>query len=237
MKTCSRCEFPKPLGSFVKCTFTKSGLGPHCLECDRNRVAARRTDPKVKEQARRSALAYRDANLESQQRRDRLAKQEKQAWLNSLKSNRCTDCQGVFPACCMDFDHVRGEKIKGVGQLLGCTKERVLEEIAKCDLVCACCHRLRTKEQLWATTSNPHRRKFHAKIAALKEGKSCADCRGQFPSVAMDFDHVQEGKIQTIARMRSASWAQVVEELAKCELVCANCHRIRTQARKVNRAA
>jgi peptide subunit release factor 1 (eRF1) len=46
---------------------------------------------------------------------------------------------------CMEFDHVRGEKVIGVGRM---ANQRfpitaIDEEIAKCDLVCANCHRLR----------------------------------------------------------------------------------------------
>jgi hypothetical protein len=46
----------------------------------------------------------------------------------------------------MDFDHVRGEKkfnIKQAAQRRLGTRA-LLEEIAKCELVCANCHRLRT---------------------------------------------------------------------------------------------
>lgn len=45
----------------------------------------------------------------------------------------------------MDFDHVRGRKLKAVGQLLTSRSLDVIRrEIAKCDLVCAICHRKRT---------------------------------------------------------------------------------------------
>lgn len=189
MKTFSRCEESKSLDAFVKCTFTKSGYGPHCLECDRKRVAERRKDPVVRSQTIAYSLNYRSNNLGSIRSRDRETMRSKQAWVNSFKTGPCVDCLMIFPPCCMDFDHVRGSKFKGVGQLLGYSRERILREIAKCDLVCACCHRIRTKEQRWLTTSNSHRRKFHAKIAVLKD-KPCLDCRGNFQPVAMDFDHI-----------------------------------------------
>lgn len=71
--------------------------------------------------------------------------QTKQEQLNALKSGPCTDCGGSFPPECMDFDHVRGEKIAGVSQLLTRSRLRAVAEIAKCELVCANCHRIRTK--------------------------------------------------------------------------------------------
>ena len=62
-----------------------------------------------------------------------------------LKNKPCMDCWGWFEPCQMDFDHRPGEiKIDGIANLYGRCKEGILDEIAKCDLVCANCHRLRT---------------------------------------------------------------------------------------------
>lgn len=44
----------------------------------------------------------------------------------------------------MDYDHVRGEKIKDISDMWAGDKDLILAEIAKCDLVCANCHRIRT---------------------------------------------------------------------------------------------
>lgn len=45
----------------------------------------------------------------------------------------------------MDFDHQR-DKLKAVSQMAqnGYGEERILKEIAKCEIVCAVCHRIRT---------------------------------------------------------------------------------------------
>ena len=66
-----------------------------------------------------------------------------------------------------------------------------------------------------------------------KLGKPCADCKGTFPPCAMDYDHLpQFRKVDTISQLvRWGSPHRVFAELAKCELVCKNCHAIRTQAR------
>ena len=66
-------------------------------------------------------------------------------FVNELKDNPCMDCGGKFPPCAMDYDH-RDPSIKkhGVGTMLTSTKETILADIAKCDLVCANCHRVRT---------------------------------------------------------------------------------------------
>ena len=67
-------------------------------------------------------------------------------FLDSLKGSPCFDCKNRFIPCVMDFDHRPGEKkLSGVSQMsrLG-SKKLILKEVAKCDLVCANCHRIRT---------------------------------------------------------------------------------------------
>ena len=63
--------------------------------------------------------------------------------------------------------------------------------------------------------------------------RPCADCGGHFPPFIMDFDHVRGDKMAEISKLRGAraSRARLEAELAKCEVVCANCHRRRTQLR------
>lgn len=67
--------------------------------------------------------------------------------VNAFKATTpCYDCHVLFPAICMDFDHVRGTKVRDISAMLASTsasKTRILAEIAKCELVCANCHRIR----------------------------------------------------------------------------------------------
>ena len=79
---------------------------------------------------------------------------ERRQWLNTFKDVPCMDCGRKYPPECMDFDHVRGEKKFDIGTRAGSgKKEHILEEIAKCDLVCANCHRTRTKIRVWERDS------------------------------------------------------------------------------------
>ena len=64
--------------------------------------------------------------------------------IDALKNSPCVDCGGSFEACVMDFDHVRGVKKDDVSRMARYKLSTILEEIAKCDLVCANCHRIRT---------------------------------------------------------------------------------------------
>jgi hypothetical protein len=57
----------------------------------------------------------------------------------------------------------------------------------------------------------------------------CTDCGQRYPHYVMDFDHVGEKTINP-AQIASRGWGneRIEAELARCEVVCANCHRIRT---------
>lgn len=62
----------------------------------------------------------------------------------------------------------------------------------------------------------------------------CEDCGKDYPHYVMDFDHLPEfDKEMDISQMyKWGSWTKVVDEIMKCELVCSNCHRVRTWNRK-----
>lgn len=84
----------------------------------------------------------------------RVRKDNLKDWFKELKSGPCADCGNKFPFPCMDFDHRDGTtKTRNVAILVGdgYSKTRILEEIAKCDLVCANCHRIRTQNRGWNT--------------------------------------------------------------------------------------
>ena len=68
----------------------------------------------------------------------------------------------------------------------------------------------------------------------LKHNKTCVDCGENYPYWMMDFDHLGEvPKLFTIGEYRKVgvSLEKVLEEVDKCEIVCANCHRNRTHFR------
>lgn len=59
----------------------------------------------------------------------------------------------------------------------------------------------------------------------------CADCGHRFHHVAMDFDHLgKEPKFMNVSTMKgqSRTLASIKREVKKCQVVCSNCHRVRT---------
>ena len=63
----------------------------------------------------------------------------------------------------------------------------------------------------------------------------CTDCKVKYPPYVMHWDHVRGTKRENIADTVRRKWsvASIKKELAKCELVCANCQAERTHVRSV----
>lgn len=91
-------------------------------------------------------LAYRQENAQQIKEKLTFLQAEKRAVVAAAKDRPCADCGENWPTVAMDFDHVRGEKKYGIAHMAGGphSMKALLEEIAKCEVVCACCHRIRT---------------------------------------------------------------------------------------------
>lgn len=91
-------------------------------------------------------------------------------------------------------------------------------------------HYLRNKED-YKKRAKAQRLRNVQRVADLKAG-ACMDCEGKFHHAAMQFDHARGSKVKDISKMvRRSSWAAVLREIKKCDLVCANCHAVRTWTR------
>lgn len=72
-------------------------------------------------------------------------------------------------------------------------------------------------------------------VRKIKESNPCTDCGEYYHYSQMDFDHLNDKK-HSIARLANseASIKTIKLEIEKCELVCSNCHRMRTWIRLQN---
>ena len=82
------------------------------------------------------------------------------------------------------------------------------------------------------------RKKRRTYIKELRS-KPCSDCKKSYPWYVMEFDHCRGTKSFSIAesQSRGISIDKLHKELEKCDLVCGNCHSIRTYNRKVENIA
>lgn len=123
-RRCNICQAVKPAREFRRHAGATGGRIANCRECRdvRDRPA----------QVKRRRLKY-----------DRVRR-----YVDAQKARPCSDCGGRFPPECMDFDHVRGTKSFGIGgRGSGQTLERLADEVAKCEVVCANCHRIRSRKR------------------------------------------------------------------------------------------
>lgn len=90
------------------------------------------------------------------------------------------------------------------------------------------------------TYQNRARAELRDKVQAIKMAEGCVDCGYDAHPEALHFDHLPgHEKVHPIAVLvvRAASWERIAAEIAKCEVVCANCHAIRTANRRKNEVA
>jgi Zn finger protein HypA/HybF involved in hydrogenase expression len=80
-----------------------------------------------------------------------------------------------------------------------------------------------------ADKNSKFRRTARVYIAEVKRNATCADCGGKYPPCVYHFDHVP-GRGEKRFNLGSGDYSlkAVQDEIAKCDIVCANCHAIRT---------
>jgi ADP-ribose pyrophosphatase YjhB (NUDIX family) len=71
----------------------------------------------------------------------------------------------------------------------------------------------------------------HCVVREIKEASPCQDCGVKYPYYVMDFDHRENKKFIISTAYLRRGINIIFEEIKKCDLVCSNCHRQRTQNR------
>tara|TARA_R110000796_G_scaffold23944_2_gene68505 strand:+ start:3628 stop:3981 length:354 start_codon:yes stop_codon:yes gene_type:complete len=81
--------------------------------------------------------------------------------------------------------------------------------------------------------NNKQRVKNRDYVKLIKESSCCVDC-GEVNNIVLEFDHIKGEKLKNISNMVNESYSikSIQEEINKCELRCANCHRIVTHTRR-----
>lgn len=93
-----------------------------------------------------------EARRKSARQSSKKLREKRQQIIFEAKAKPCVDCGSEYPPDVMDLDHVRGTKIAALSHFVsGKAKapegmsytEAIFAEIAKCDVRCSNCHRLR----------------------------------------------------------------------------------------------
>lgn len=175
MKKCSSCKSDLDESMFCKDARSKDGLAYSCRSCrkiaqgkipterkrqqqsewqKKNRdLLNKRQREKYKEnpEKRKSiAAAYRAANTDAVRERSRKYKAESREMVSEYKASRGCESCGVKDPRVLDLHHSKREdKIMAVSQLISkASKESVMNEMLKCRVLCANCHRIEHAEEI-----------------------------------------------------------------------------------------
>jgi hypothetical protein len=251
---CPSCQRYQPASDFNRESGRSSGLSTRCREAQaahRSRPDVRqaerarrrkryREDPEVRARVAEASRQWRLVNGAAQLVRSRARLQD---IVDQWKATGCVDC-GCGDIRAIDPDHLdSGTKSGHVSRLVQlCASEaRIRAELAKCVPRCARCHRLLTQSQrpsAWRSAERlppswRRRLDMQDRNDAIKLSLGCSDCGWSEWARGLDWDHVRGRKVSTIAILiaNGRPWPEVLEEMEKCDLVCANCHRMRTVER------
>jgi hypothetical protein len=97
-----------------------------------------------------------------------------------------------------------------------------------------CFQIMNEKQKLQRNKYNQKARDVKRDIIKKAKDIPCKDCGMEYPHYVMHFDHVKGNKVESVARFVSQpsytgrlGIEALLEEIEKCEVVCANCHAIR----------
>ena len=177
-----------------------------CKECARNR--------------RDSQLPYRDSYINRCSNID-LVK-------NIKESSICSHCGEDSPAT-LNFHHRDpSTKLFNISDAAASTKvseEQLIDEISKCDVLCANCHNL---EHLGGKYAKQNVKYNNIILKYLTDARAeCVVCKDNNFNNLVFHHRDPSTKIASIARLKSnrANYAVIIEEMDKCDIMCHNCHR------------
>ncbi len=128
MKNCGSCKELKESSEFYKNKLKKDGLGSYCKKCNTLWIKQRYQENK----------SYYDE-------KNRLGRERNKKYLlDYLKSHPCIDCGEKDPVV-LEFDHLSDKKYVICTMVTNiCSLKTIQDEINKCEVRCANCHRRKT---------------------------------------------------------------------------------------------
>ena len=152
--------------------------------------------------------------------------------INLKREGCCTKC-GKTDWKLLEFNHIDPIlKWKSISKISAFT-DYAIEELQKCNLLCVRCHRIHTRQTTGGEASSKRRQILQKYIQKIKVECGCEECgytNAQYPQT-VDFDHIDPSeKNICISRLvqTSTSIEEIDAEIAKCRVLCANCHRKHT---------
>jgi hypothetical protein len=226
MKICSQCKQEKNETEFTLRKASRDGLTASCKKCKQQ------LDTAVYQKHRSKRIEYVKSHTA-----------KNQAIIGQLKID--TGCQmcGLKDSrpWLFDFDHL-GDKTRLVSRMMSHKIGDIIAETKKCQVLCSNCHRTITYQRVYGTIDPVTPKKClrvpvfmrNWKVLLNFKKNPCMDCGKSFHFAAMDCDHRDpKTKLGEPSNMSKGHEAKFLAELAKCDVVCSNCHRIRNNSRHI----
>lgn len=162
-------------------------------------------------------------------------------YVQELKRQACSKCGGTQAPHDMHFVHktsTRGRNVSDLVRNPSVSMAEVLEEIEKCELVCATCsaklRSTRRKEQdnkygpemmkLMKAAQRAVTKRNKALVVRLKQPFVCNDCGERFDPAELRFVHVRGTKVCNVSALITTGTIEQIEtEAAKCDVLCKPC--------------
>jgi hypothetical protein len=160
----------------------------------------------------------------------RLNTRNAQVLIEYFSRHPCIDC-GNDDVRVLEFDHFRDKEFN-VSKLRAVAKQRLLDEIDKCEVRCSNCHLIKTKSEQVKLATNKYIIRNKEFVLLYLHNNNCVDC-GESNIDILEFDHVRGKKRANVSSMASSRYAisAIEKEIQKCDVRCRNCHRIKTYER------
>lgn len=207
-KRCTQCGEAKPVEEFRIKILAKGVRIALCTPCDIAYRAAR--------------YKRADKALAKERREEHLERRRKRVASGDLKEPKTKACITCGERKLVSNFRWRDESLAyRVNKCSACDKENRLQVYQK-------------KKGLFLANNKRAQAKLRKLLNELKAGP-CMDCHNNYPPYVMDLDH--RDPATKVAKVSSlvfdGSRNLLIAEVAKCDLICANCHRIRTYNRSL----
>lgn len=212
-KECSTCRISKEVSAYFRRKDTSDGFAYICKSCQKDYLSDYRAD--------------KDLTVYQLSSRLRNA-----VYVRDYKLIPCADCGVNYERFCMDCDHLF-DKEHNISSMInrGFSIKHIDEELSKTEIVCVLCHRDRTykrmRERYPSVAPNINR-----DLIIMEKDKPCVICNIKYEHWKMDFDHLlginKLFKISSFIGSRRNYTKRIREEIAKCQVLCALCHRRKT---------
>ena len=220
-RLCAHCSHIKPVAEFESKVHRRKKLTSNCTSC-------------------REIQKKSEKNPISKRGKCRVF------WMQWKNQQKCVDC-GLVDERVMEADHVTGKKIHRVSHYnwwgRNGSVEGMMEELKKCEPRCNFCHTIKTKQRsdlkrkIEGRKQQPsikHRRhEINLVKCNIGECKRCKRKVTMETCCGFDFDHRnEETKVISISQIIQKKEVEYrkhfKEEIPKCDLLCRNCHHIKT---------